>query len=455
MRILITGITGMIGSELANELLLAGHSVLGLSRNISSAKIRVQGPIEWFEWDGKSNFPAAALDDVDAVVHLAGEGVVSKRWTNSFKDKMRSSRIDYGRKLCGAIKEHRPSLKTFIGGSALGYYGDSGDELLAEDRKPADDFMGTLCKDWEGSYQLPQNIRKVIFRISVVLGHGHGFFQRVLPLFQYGVAGNLSSGKQWMSWIHIHDLVCLIQAALEEEQYSGVYNASAPEPVTNAELTKAFATEMRRFVMPMAPKAALQLALGEVSAVMLQSARLDASRVLGAGFRFNHSTVGSALADLCTDYKNMGRRFHLRQWVPLNKADTFAFFSDHMNLEVITPPKLKFKVLGLSTDQVEAGSLIDYRLQLSGIPFKWQTKIDTWNPDDSFSDTQLKGPYALWHHTHSFEEMGGGTMMTDLVRYRLPMGYIGRLCGGWYVDSNVRSIFNYRFRNLEKILSAS
>jgi len=258
-----------------------------------------------------------------------------------------------------------------------------------------------------------------------------------------------------MSWIHIDDLVGMIGAALENESYVGAINASSPDPVTNATMTRAFAKEMHRFVMPPAPKIALQVALGEVSAVMLQSARLDASKLQQCGDKYAFSSIGEALADLCADYQRMGRRFLMRQWVPLSKADTFAFFSDHMNLEVITPPDLRFKVIGIDTKSIQAGSLIDYKLRLNGIPFKWQTKIDTWNPDESFVDTQLKGPYAKWHHTHSFEELDGGTMMTDLVRYRLPMGYIGRLAGGWYVDGNVRAIFNYRFENLEKILSAS
>jgi ligand-binding SRPBCC domain-containing protein len=258
-----------------------------------------------------------------------------------------------------------------------------------------------------------------------------------------------------MSWIHISDLVRLIQTSIENEKYSGVFNASTPNPTTNSHLTNVFAKELGRFVMPAAPKFCLQLALGEVSAVMLQSARLDASRIEKLGFKFDFSLIENALSNLCEDYQKMGRRFFMRQWVPLSKEDTFAFFSDHMNLEVITPPKLQFKVLGMDTPKIQSGSNIDYKLKLNGIPFKWRTRIDTWNPIESFSDTQIKGPYAKWHHTHSFEEMGSGTMMTDLVRYRLPMGYLGRLGSGWYVDRNVRSIFNYRFENLEKILSAS
>jgi uncharacterized protein (TIGR01777 family) len=445
----------MIGSELAYELLRVGHSVHGLSRSVASAKRKVQGPVDWFEWDGSDEFPAKALHGVDAVVHLAGESIVGKRWTKTFKKRLRHSRISYGKKLCAAISQHSPNLKAFIGGSAIGIYGDCGDKVVSETQEPASDFMADLCRDWEASYDLPQSVRKVVLRISVVLGHDHGFFQRVLPLFQYGVAGALGSGKQWMSWIHLDDLVGLITAALKNDSFSGVYNASAPEPATNAHLTKVFANELGRFVMPAAPRFALKAALGEVSAVMLQSARLDASKLLAAGYNCKFPTIDSALANLCTDYKNMGRRFFMRQWVPLSKSDTFSFFSDHHNLEVITPPKLKFRVEGMDTEKIQEGSLIDYKLQLSGVPFRWRTKIESWDPEDSFTDTQLKGPYKLWHHTHSFEAMGEGTLMTDLVRYKLPMGYLGRLGGGWYVDGNVRSIFNYRFDNLEKILGAS
>jgi len=128
----------MIGSELAYKLMREGYNVCGISRNLEPARRKVQGPVAWYSWDGESEFPAEALDGVDSVVHLAGEGIVSKRWTSKFKDKLRSSRVTYGQKLCAAIKKHRPSLKAFIGGSALGYYGDCGDDKITEDRPSSD-----------------------------------------------------------------------------------------------------------------------------------------------------------------------------------------------------------------------------------------------------------------------------------------------------------------------------
>ena len=145
--------------------------------------------------------------------------------------------------------------------------------------------------------------------------------------------------------------------------------------------------------------------------------------------------------------------FTAEQRIPRPRAEVFAFFSQARNLEAITPPWLQFRILEQSTPEIEQGTVITYRLKIHGIPFVWKSRIDEWNPGESFVDTQLKGPYAKWHHTHSFHDDGDGTIIRDRVLYRLPLGFLGQLFGGRFVAKDVRKIFAYRKRRTEELLA--
>ena len=148
---------------------------------------------------------------------------------------------------------------------------------------------------------------------------------------------------------------------------------------------------------------------------------------------------------------NFERVLEFSQWIPRPVEEVFPFFADEQNLERITPPQLKFKVLGKNTDTIRAGTLIDYRLRLRGVPFYWRTLIESWDPNRSFVDTQLKGPYAKWHHTHYFEPKDGGTLMRDVVVYRIPFAFISQFLVGWFVRKEVMDIFAYRRKVIESI----
>lgn len=150
-------------------------------------------------------------------------------------------------------------------------------------------------------------------------------------------------------------------------------------------------------------------------------------------------------------FSSKDRVLEVQQWIPQKIEHVFPFFCDEKNLERLTPPNLNFQVIGKDTPSLRAGTLIDYKLKLYGIPFSWKTLIESWDPGKSFVDTQLKGPYVKWHHTHTFVERDGGTSMTDRVVYRLPMGILGDLVAGWFVDKEVRSIFDFRKKVVKEI----
>jgi hypothetical protein len=274
----------------------------------------------------------------------------------------------------------------------------------------------------------------------------------MLPLFRLGAGGRLGSGRQWMSWIHVDDLVDLFARAVVDARVTGVVNGVAPRPVTNAEFTRILGRTLRRPAIVPAPAFALRLALGEMSAILLASQRVVPRVARELGVRVQHDDLASALADLCADD---GETLAFEQWVPRAPDDAFAFFCDPHNLERITPDFLRFRVLATSTPRIERGTRIDYRLSLHGIPLRWRSRIDEWEPGRRFVDSQVRGPYARWHHTHTFEPRDGGTVLRDEIRYALPLGGLGALVAGARVDRDVHAIFAYRRRKIAELFGGT
>jgi hypothetical protein len=191
-----------------------------------------------------------------------------------------------------------------------------------------------------------------------------------------------------------------------------------------------------------------------MSEAVLSSQRVMPTKALDSGFQFRFATLEDALADLYPDWYSRGlREFIAHQWVPHPVDKVFPFFADAANLEAITPPWLGFHVLKKSTPEVQKGTLIDYRLSLHGIPLRWKTRIEEWVPNQKFVDIQLRGPYSHWHHTHLFTPVKGGTLLTDRVLYKVPLGKIGALTAGSYVKNDVGKIFQYRKKKIEELYS--
>jgi uncharacterized protein len=238
-----------------------------------------------------------ALAGVNAVINLAGEPV-AQRWTASARDKILRSRVEGTQALVAAMRAQPPQV--LISASAVGYYGSRGDEILIESAPPAQDFLGQVAIAWEGAAQAaePLGVRVARIRIGVVLGKGGGALSKMILPFRLGVGGQLGSGKQWLSWIHIDDLMELIAFLMKESTVRGVFNATSPFPVTNREFTQALAEAVHRPAIIPVPAFALRLALGEMAEVVLASQRAIPDAAQRAGFVFEHPDIFAALAQV-------------------------------------------------------------------------------------------------------------------------------------------------------------
>lgn len=286
----------MVGQALAAEL---GSDVVATTRGRGRA---VNHAAETVTWDGESPLPPAALREVDAVFHLAGEPVVDGRWDTAKKDRILLSRVDSTRALVRAFADLEQSARprVLVCASAVGIYGSRGDELLTEDSAPAAGFLADVCRAWEEEAARARDlgIRVVSLRIGIVLATEGGALAKMLPLFRLGVGGRLGDGKQWMPWIHIDDIVGLLRFAAANDHLSGPVNAAAPQPVQNVTFTRALGKAVRRPALLPAPAFALRIALGEAANVVLASQHVVPTRATDAGYRFVHPTLAGALASL-------------------------------------------------------------------------------------------------------------------------------------------------------------
>ncbi len=455
MKILLTGATGLIGKAFGLRLVSEGHSVHVLSRDPERARTILPFPCEIFSWDGEREMPPrAAFEGVDAIIHLAGEGIAEKRWNAERKIKLRDSRIHAAARLSEGMRAAGLSPQVFITASAIGYYGDRGDEILTEESALGEGYLAELCRDWEAAAEGVPAKRTVKLRFGVVLSAMGGFLRQVVPVFQRLGASRLGSGQHYFSWIHVDDAVELLHFALFSKRLSGPVNAVAPESLTNAEMTAQLAYALKVFKAPPVPAVALKIRYGEMAQVLLASQRVVPQRLKAEGFHFKFPDFASALNAIYPDMQGGESLLKFQQWVPAQIEDVWPFFSSERNLERITPPFLNFNVIGKSTEEIGEGTLIDYRLSLRGFPMKWRTKISRWEPGKCFVDEQLEGPYKKWHHTHTFEPLAGGTLLTDIVRFQLPMGVLGRGVALGLVLSDVQGIFAYRTKVIDEVFCA-
>lgn len=279
MRIAVTGATGFVGRRLCEIARARGHDVIRLSRSEDGDR----------RWDPLSE--PAPLQGAEAVIHLAGESLTGGRWTRTKMAQIRSSRIVGTRHLVRGIQNARP--RVLVSASAVGYYGDRGEEELTEDSFPGADFLSTVCSAWEAEAQA-SGIRTVLLRTATVLGPG-GALEKMLPPFGMGLGGKLGSGRQWMSWIHRDDLVDLYLDAATRETLEGPVIASSPNPVRSEEFTRALARVLGRPAIFRIPRWGMRLAFGKVATVLFASQKCRPAKALEAGFRFSHPDLEPAL----------------------------------------------------------------------------------------------------------------------------------------------------------------
>jgi uncharacterized protein len=298
MKILMTGVTGLIGSALCQRLKKEGHAIVGLSRSPERAgHLAVD---EMLKWDGQSPLPQSYLEGVDAVVHLAGEPIADGRWTPERKKRIRDSRILSTRYLVDAMLAAADKPAVLICGSAVGIYGDRGDEVLDEQSPAGTDFLAGICKEWEGEASRARtgNIRTVEMRIGVVFANAGGALQKILPPFKMGVGGRLGSGRQWFPWIHIDDIVGLFAFALTNASLNRPLNGTAPEVVTNAEFTRQLGKVLHRPTWFPVPEFGLKFLFGDMAAILLASQRVVPKAVQEAGYKFQYPRLMPALENL-------------------------------------------------------------------------------------------------------------------------------------------------------------
>jgi uncharacterized protein (TIGR01777 family) len=304
VKIAITGATGFIGRRLVRRILDEGRdSVLALTRQAARARDRLPPEVQVVEWEPVAGpAPAGTLETTGAVVHLAGESV-GQRWSPVVKTRIRESRVLSTRNLTASISAARERPPVLVSGSAVGYYGARGDEPLEESAASGSDFLAEVCRDWEAEAgrAAERGTRVVQLRSGIVLGPRGGALARMIPPFKMFLGGPLGDGRQWMSWIHIDDLVGIILHAIRTASLSGPVNATAPAPVTNAEFSRALGKAMGRPAAIPTPAAALRLLLGEFADVLLTGQRVIPRKAEASGYRFRFPQLEPALRDILED----------------------------------------------------------------------------------------------------------------------------------------------------------
>jgi len=344
-----------------------------------------------------------------------------------------------------AIGRLRRPPKVMVCASAIGFYGDRGEEILNEESPAGRGFLPYVCKAWE-SEALPassRGTRVVRLRIGVVLSADGGALARMLPPFRLGVGGVLGTGRQYMSWVSLDDLCGIVEHVLLTESLSGAVNAVSPRPVTNREFTQTLAGALGRPALFSVPRCGARVALGELAdALLLASTRVLPAKLQASGFGFRHPDLSLAMAHIVPGVSN----FNSTQWIGRPPVALFPFFASAGNLDTLTPPWLRFEILNPGAE-MRSGALIDYKLRLHGIPLRWQSEIIQWDPPRRFVDVQRHGPYGLWVHDHRFEARDGGTLVHDNVHYCAPGGTLIRKL---FVQRDLDRIFSYRRERLEE-----
>lgn len=298
-NILITGASGLVGSRLTALLKQKSYQVSHLSRSKS------ESPIPTFTWDvSKQKIESGAMDQANAIIHLAGAGIADKRWTAERKKEILDSRVKSTELLYETLKKDKHQVKTFVSASAIGIYGFAGSEtVFDEDSEPAGDFLADVVKQWEAAVDKIETlgIRVVKIRIGILLSEQGGALKEMMQPIKWGVGSPLGSGKQFLSWIHIDDVCQIFMKAIEDEQMNGAYNAVGPHPATNKELTSAIAKVLQKPLwLPNVPSFVLKIILGEMADLVLKGSQVSSDKIQEGGYEFLFPELSQALENLLT-----------------------------------------------------------------------------------------------------------------------------------------------------------
>ncbi|MEP6705418.1 MAG: TIGR01777 family oxidoreductase [Acidobacteriota bacterium] len=294
MRILITGASGLIGKALQKSFAEKGYEMLLTGRR----EPKNPNEIRWGVEEGFREEDVGRLEGLDAVVHLAGEGIAGLRWTDEKKKAIRDSRVQGTNNLINALALLEKKPKVFITGSAIGFYGDRGDEVVSETSRAGDTFLADVSREWEMESRRAEDlgIRTVLLRTGIVLSKDGGALATMMTPFKFGVGGVIGSGKQWMSWVSLDDVVGIVNFAIENENLRGAVNVVSPNPVSNEEFTKTLGDVLYRPTFLPLPEFAVNLVFGEMGdALLIHSTRVEPKRLQEAGYKFKFETLKPAL----------------------------------------------------------------------------------------------------------------------------------------------------------------
>ena len=298
-RILITGGTGLVGERLSKILKQKGYEVGVLTRQPEKGK---DSSLKYFKWDPSLNqIDPHAIEWAEGIIHLAGAGVADKRWSKSRKEEILNSRVSSTNLLNSVVQKAINKPSVIVSASAIGFYGFfTGAKLLVETDVPGNDFLADVTLKWEQAVdKMPGDLRKVKLRVGVVLSTEGGALPKLMQPVKLGAGAALASGSQYISWIHIDDLCEMFVKSLEDEQMSGAYNAVAPNPVTNKELTTAIAQKLHKpLFLPNVPAFILKIMLGEMAYMVIEGNNVSCRKILDTGFKFKYRTVNEALEEL-------------------------------------------------------------------------------------------------------------------------------------------------------------
>lgn len=468
MKVFLTGATGFLGRALTLALRRDGHTVLAWVRSPERARALLGDQAELVSMASGEVGLRVALEGCDAVVNLAGEPVLS-RWTAQRRAELRASRVDLTAKLVAALEGTQLRPRVLVSGSAVGFYGDRGDELLSESSPAGTGFLPGLCAAWEAAARRAEGlgVRVVLVRTGIVLGLDGGALVSMLPPFRLGAGGRIGSGRQRMPWIHVEDWVRVVCAALGDERWRGPVNVTAPEPPTNRDFTRALAGVLAKPALFPVPGFALRLVFGSAASILLESQRAAPARLAELGFVHRFPELSAALRDLLTDGRARIERIpsqdatrathgstyltarpptHLlgtttELAVPLEQA--FRFFSAPENLGLLTPRASGFQ-LRASSGPPRVGATLDHRLRIGPFALTWRTRFETWQPNERFTDVQERGPFRAWWHEHRFEARGPRTHMHDRVLLAMPFGPLGALALRLFVADRLGDLFAHR-----------
>ncbi len=470
MNVFITGATGLVGRALALRLRRDGHSVTAWSRSIEKARALL-GP-EVAIVTGQDEALTDALAASDAVVTLAGEPVLPARWTAQRKARLRQSRVDLNADIVQRILSRDARPQVILAASAVGFYGDTGQNTVDETAPAGKGFLADLCTDWENAFRpaADAGIRVVWGRIGIVLATDGGALAPMLPLARTGVLGPMGSGKQGLPWIHLHDLVEAMVLLLTHPDAHGPVNLVGPESASQASFARDLAKAVGMPAWLPAPGFAMKLALGEAASALLEGQYVAPKRLSALGFSYTWPTLPGALqhllqptgADITRVYGPVTvdcgadalaataptHTLRATQVVRASPEAVWSFFDRAGNLGAVTPGDAGFGA-DPSVDRMRTGDRFCHTLAIGPVRLDWAGEVVAHVDGKRFVDVQRRGPFGCFWHEHTVEPvvLEDGTTasrISDHIHFSAPLGALGAAVGGPIAAAQLRQLFHYR-----------